>query len=49
MNITEVIPLMILPNATLFPEALLPLHILSLDTAGCYRMFWTHIAYFVWL
>ena len=27
MPIPEVIPLMILPNATLFPDALLPLHI----------------------
>ena len=27
MQIPEVIPLMILPNATLFPDALLPLHI----------------------
>ena len=46
MQIPEVIPLMILPNATLFPDALLPLHIFEpryrrmlSDVLDSHRMF----------
>ena len=46
MHIPEVIPLMILPNATLFPDALLPLYIFEpryrrmlSDVLDSHRMF----------
>ena len=49
MLIPEVIPLMILPNATLFLDAYFRCIFSSLYTAGYYRMFWNQIAYLVWL
>ena len=54
MHIPEVIPLMILPNATLFPDALLPLYIFEpryrrmlSDVLDSHRMFGVALSQYV--